>query len=144
MENAMTQSTRFPPITLTAGDREQLERLANASMARFPQIADYLASEVERACVQVGHSANTFVRMGSDVEFRDDATGQVRNVTLVFPGDADVTLGNISVLTPVGAALIGLSTNQSIEWHTPSGERRSLTVLSIGKPPVGKSPTAFD
>jgi hypothetical protein len=45
----MTQSTRFPPITLNAKDSEQLKRLANASMDRFHQTADYLAGEVERA-----------------------------------------------------------------------------------------------
>jgi regulator of nucleoside diphosphate kinase len=52
-------------------------------------------------------------------------------VTLVYPPDADVTEGKISVLTPVGAALIGLSVSQSIEWQTPSGGWRSLTVLKV-------------
>jgi regulator of nucleoside diphosphate kinase len=69
--------------------------------------------------------------MGSEAEFRDDATGQVRRVTLVYPQEADLEAGKISVLTPIGAALIGLSAGQSIEWHTLRGERRSLTVLRV-------------
>jgi regulator of nucleoside diphosphate kinase len=69
--------------------------------------------------------------MGSRVTFRDDVTSQIRAVTLVYPGEADVSLGKISVLTPVGAALIGLSVSQSIEWETQSGGRRSLTVLAV-------------
>jgi regulator of nucleoside diphosphate kinase len=68
--------------------------------------------------------------MGSRVTFRDDVTGQVRTVKLVYPGEADVAQGTISVLTPIGAALIGLSVSQSIEWDTVSGGRRSLTVLA--------------
>jgi regulator of nucleoside diphosphate kinase len=72
--------------------------------------------------------------MESEVEFRDDVTGQVRTITLVYPKDADMNAGRISVLTPVGAALIGLSAGQSIEWQTPTGGRRSLTVLSVRPP----------
>ena len=123
----------LPPITLTVADRERLERLANASMVRFPQTAEYLAREIERARIQADHHSRGFVRMGSCVEFRDDATGQVRRMTLVYPDQADVMAGKISVLTPVGAALIGLSRNQSIEWQTPAGNWRSLTVLSIAE-----------
>ena len=47
----MVDFTRLPPITLTIADRERLERLAHAGMARFPQTADYLAREVERAWI---------------------------------------------------------------------------------------------
>ena len=96
-------------------DRERLERLANAGMHRYPHTADYLAHEIERArIVESENASEDFVTMGSSVEFRDDVTGQVRCVVLVYPDKADVSAGRISVLTPVGAALIGLSKNQSI------------------------------
>jgi len=71
--------------------------------------------------------------MDSEVEFRDETTGQVRRVTLVYPNEADVAVGRISVLTPIGAALIGLSVSQTMEWETPGGERRSLTILSVSR-----------
>ena len=128
----MTDFARLPPITLTRADHDRLERLAHAGRARFPQTADYLAREVERARIlEPDHDGRNFVRMGSWVEFRDDSTGQVRQVTLVYPDQADIAAGKISVLTPIGAALIGLSQNQSIKWQAPAGSWRSLTVLSV-------------
>jgi regulator of nucleoside diphosphate kinase len=52
-------------------------------------------------------------------------------VTLVYPEAADVDAGKISILTPIGAALIGLSVGQTIEFQTPGGRWRSLTVLKV-------------
>ena len=131
----MANFTRWPSIRLTMADRERLERLANASMHCYPHTADYLAHEIERArIVESENASEDLVTMGSSVEFRDDVTGQVRRVVLVYPDNADVSAGRISVLTPVGAALIGLSKNQSIDWETPALERRSLTVLSVQQP----------
>ena len=72
--------------------------------------------------------------MNSSVVFRDDASGQERAITLVYPEDADVDAGWISVLTPIGAALIGLSNGQTIEFQLPGGSWRSLTVLGVSAP----------
>jgi len=69
--------------------------------------------------------------MGSDVLYRDDLTREVRRVSLVFPGEADISQNKISVLTPVGTALIGLRAGQSITWPTRSGEMKRLTVLKV-------------
>jgi regulator of nucleoside diphosphate kinase len=69
--------------------------------------------------------------MQSEVTFRDDVSGQTRTVTLVFPDAADVDSGRISILTPIGAALIGLSAGQTIEFQTPAGGWRSLTVIKV-------------
>lgn len=125
------QQPDLPPIALTRGDSERLARLADAG-GQFQQAADILAREIERAqLIDDIEIRPGLVKMGSRVRFRDDVTGQKREVTLVFPEEADVTEGRISVLTPVGAALIGLSVTQSIEWQTPSGGWRSLTVLDV-------------
>lgn len=129
----MTAFSQLPPITLTVDDQERLARLAHASTAHSPQTASYLAREVERARILEAHQdARNFVRMGTWLQFRDDSTGRIRNVQLVYPHQADFLAGKISVLAPVGAALIGLAQDQSIRWQTPAGEWRSLTVLSIG------------
>ena len=80
--------------------------------------------------------------MGSIVEFRSD-TGQQRRVALVFPGDADFAQGRISILTPIGAALIGVSPGQSIAWTARDGRRHRLTVLTVEQPAgpqAGKAP----
>lgn len=123
-----------PRIRLTAKDYEQLSLLARAAAKRSPDVASVLAEELERAHLLAdGHSEHS-VCMGSAVEFRDDKTGKAQTVTLVYPGDADISQGRISVLTPVGAALIGLGVGDSITWKTRTGENRKLTVLEIHAP----------
>lgn len=121
----------LPSIVLTAADAERLRHLAEIGARLFPDAADFLAREVERAAIARADGLVGVVGMGSRVTFRDDVTQQIRTVTLVYPDAADVSAGRISVLTPIGAALIGLSEGQSIEWETPSGGRRSLTVLQV-------------
>jgi regulator of nucleoside diphosphate kinase len=123
---------QLPPIALTRGDAEKLIRLADHATGQFAQAGDFLAREIERAKIIEDHEKKKgLVAMGSRVTFRDDVTGQARTVTLVYPDEADLAQGRISVLTPVGAALIGMFECQSIEWETVSGGRRSLTVLSV-------------
>jgi regulator of nucleoside diphosphate kinase len=122
----------LPPITVTAGDFERLDRLVAAAADRFPRAADFLGREIARAnIVDSAHVLNGLVGMGTTLEYRDDTTDQVRTVTLAYPDEADLAAGKISVLSPVGAALIGLSVGQSIEWQTPAGGWRSLTVLRV-------------
>ena len=69
--------------------------------------------------------------MGAAVRFSLDGA-EPRTVRLVYPGEADIEQGRISVLTPVGAALIGLTAGQSIEWTDRDGKSRSLSVLEVG------------
>lgn len=122
----------LPPISLSHTDCERLGHLAEVAADKFPQVADFLAREVARAEILLpGQAVSGLVMMGSTVDFRDDVSGQERRVTLVYPDKANVTEGKISVLTPVGAALIGLTIGQSIEWQTPGGGWRSLTVLKV-------------
>lgn len=68
--------------------------------------------------------------MGSIVEFRSN-DGQERRVTLVYPGEADIAQGKISILTPIGTALIGLAPGQSISWTARDGKQHELNVLSV-------------
>jgi regulator of nucleoside diphosphate kinase len=122
----------LPPIAMTAQDRDQLRRLADAALDKFPA-AEFLAQEVERADVLAKDAPpNGLVTMGAEVEFRDDATGETRRVTLVYPHEADLAAGRMSVLSPVGAALIGLSAGQTIAWQLPNGGHKSLTILRVG------------
>jgi regulator of nucleoside diphosphate kinase len=121
----------LPPIAITRSDVEKLTRLADNATGQFARAGDFLAREIDRAqIIEEFERRPGLVTMRSRVTFRDDITGQVRTVTLVYPDEADVSSGRISVLTPVGAALIGLSVSQSIEWEAVSGGRRSLTVLA--------------
>jgi regulator of nucleoside diphosphate kinase len=130
-----TRSNAKPRITLTASDYEKLSVLASAAAHTMPEIAAELADELDRAHVLAPgrHPADT-VCMGCEVEFRDDMTGRVQTVTLVYPNEADISKGRIGVLTPIGIALIGLPAGKSIDWTTRTGETRRLTVLQVREP----------
>lgn len=129
---AVSEGRVKPRVTLSAEDYERLSALANAVRTRMPERAAELANEIARADVlAAGLHPEDVVCMNSQVEFRDNSTGAARKVTLVYPQDADISHGRISVLTPVGTALIGLHTGDSITWETPAGETRQLTVLAV-------------
>ncbi|OHV17643.1 nucleoside diphosphate kinase regulator [Methylorubrum extorquens] len=101
-------------------------------MDRAPEVAAFLSDELDRVqIVRGGVAQGAFARMGSRVVFRDNSTGRTQSVTLVYPGEADIEQGKVSILTPIGAALIGLSKGQSINWATRTGETRRLTVLEV-------------
>ena len=121
-----------PEIMLLATDHDRLTALAQAVMYQQPEIAAVLNEELQRAhVVSDDRHWKHVVRLGSDVVFRDDTTGTTRSVSLVLPGEADISHGKISVLTPIGAALIGLRTGQSIAWRTRNGQVKQLTVLEV-------------
>ena len=128
----MFVSTDLPEIVISADDYQRLQNIADAAQKSAPRVAEYLQEELDRATVcATAPNCAPGVRMGSYVEFRDDESGRVRTVQLVFPADADMEADRISVLTPIGAALIGLSEGQSIEWRTRAGEWKTLTVLKV-------------
>ena len=133
----MTIEPAKPAIILSAEDYERLSTLAHAARKRMPDLADELAEEIGRARVLAkGEHPQHIVRMNSEVEFRDDTTSKVQKVVLVYPEEADISQRKISVLTPVGTALIGLGDSDSITWVTPNGELRQLTVLSVQGPHI--------
>lgn len=122
-----------PRITILAADHERLSTLARAAANTHPDVSAILTEELDRARVVAdAKRAHPFVRMGHLVEYRDDTAGTVRKVTLVYPEDADIGQGKISVLTPIGAALIGVGVDESISWETRNGELKRLTVLHVG------------
>ncbi|MEP9351295.1 nucleoside diphosphate kinase regulator [Xanthobacter sp. KR7-225] len=134
-----TGSGRRPALVLGREDHERLTGLASAALDRFPDVAEELLGELERArLVAASRLPSSAVRMGSRVTYA--AAGVARTVTLVYPRDADIAAGRISVLTPIGTALIGLSQGQSIAWTARDGRRQTLTVVSV-EPPAGHGQT---
>ena len=135
IDNAMTRGRAKPTIILSAEDYERLSVLAHAAKNSMPNLADELANEIARARVLAkGEHPQHVVCMNSEVEFRDDTTRKIQKVMLVYPEHADILQRKVSVLTPVGTALIGLENGQSITWETPSGELRQLTVVAVQQP----------
>ncbi|RWL12862.1 MULTISPECIES: nucleoside diphosphate kinase regulator [Mesorhizobium] len=129
-----TKTSRKPNIRISKSDHARLSALASTVAARNPEASDELLAELERArIVADGWVSAGTVRMGSTVTFKPD-TGDRKTITLVFPGDADISEGKVSILTPVGTALIGLSAGQSIMWTARDGRRHELLVLAVNQP----------
>ncbi len=122
-----------PQIVVSQDDHEKLMDLAEAAMQRAPAVAEELLAEMDRADVlPVTDLPANVIRMGTTLTYSAD--DQKRRVTLVFPADADIAQGRISILTPVGAALIGLSEGQSIRWTARDGRVHTLTIESVEPP----------
>ena len=97
-------------------------------------MAEELLAELDRAnIVEDGRLAGDVVRMGSSLRFTSDM-GEDRRVSLVFPGEADIAEGKVSILTPIGVALIGLSAGHSIDWRARDGRTHRLTVEFVEAP----------
>mgnify|MGYP001945304523 CR=1 FL=1 len=133
-EPMQKKSTRKPRITISRSDHDRLLGLANALEDRDPILADTMITELERARVVEDKAVpETVVRMGSTLTYTAD-DGAPSTVTLVYPGEADIAEGKVSVTTPVGTALIGLPLGQSIDWTARNGRTHRLTVTDIQQP----------
>jgi regulator of nucleoside diphosphate kinase len=112
-----------PPIVITQSDFGLLRRLAG-----HPRLAAELSKAVviDSRCIGAD-----IVTMNSRVRFEDQNTGERREVTIVFPHEANASTGSISVLTAVGTALLGLAVGQSIVWPFPDGTQHCLRVLKV-------------
>jgi len=130
----MSQSTRAARPTLDAALVERLESLAGAAMERFPEAAYPLVTKLSRArLVAASKLPMDCVTVGSSVTYQDELTGRALQVTLVFPEQADISRGLVSVLTPIGVALLGLRPGNRVRWETRAGEERALSVLAVAR-----------
>lgn len=135
--NQKTQ--RKPKIIVGEIDHERLTGLATTALERIPEVAEELLAEMDRAkVVAPAKLPADVVRMGSFVTFDSDSA-QHRRVQLVYPGEADIEQGRISVLTPIGAALIGLAAGQSIAWTARDGKKHVLTVTAVEQPAMASA-----
>ncbi|AHY44447.1 nucleoside diphosphate kinase regulator [Stutzerimonas decontaminans] len=122
--------TSAPPIILTQLDLQRLERLLD-SLDDYGPAAEALEQELSRAqIVERSEMPAGVVTMNSRVHCRDEGSGKDYHLTLVYPHDAGKE-GTVSVLAPVGTALLGMSVGQHIDWPTPSGKMIKLTLLAI-------------
>lgn len=123
-----------PRITLSSTEHHQLLVLAMTGNGHTADASDDLHHELDRARIVPDEKLpEDTVRMGSTVTYRSD-DGSTRTVTLVYPGQADISAGRVSILTPVGTALVGLKAGQAITWMSRDGHFRKLTALSVTGP----------
>jgi regulator of nucleoside diphosphate kinase len=122
-------STQEPRIMVTSTDMERLRTLIDTTAG---DLAETLDEELLRAeVVEPSQVPPDVVTMNSRVVYRDEDTGETREVTLSYPQDASLEQGRVSVLAPVGAALLGLSVGQDIEWQQPGGKHKRLRIVSV-------------
>ncbi|PKH69969.1 nucleoside diphosphate kinase regulator [Stenotrophomonas sp. Betaine-02u-21] len=129
----MTTASGLPPsITVSSHDLARLEALLDSPAASALPAAAALSDELTRATVVApGEMPAGIVKMHSRVECEDATTGDKHVLTLVYPREANVDEHKVSVLAPVGTALLGLSIGQSIDWDAPGGRKLKLRVTAV-------------
>jgi regulator of nucleoside diphosphate kinase len=134
MTTAIPQTWAAPaltPIYVTEDDFETLSNLAETQAGRALG-GRVLAEEMARAViVEPDQAPRPFVRIGSTVAFEDLSNGQTRIVRLSLPRDASIDDHRISVLSPVGAALVGMTAGQAFHWIDTERRQRGVRVLSV-------------
>jgi regulator of nucleoside diphosphate kinase len=126
------------PIHITAFDLERLRRLlsnAQATEYRESEYLEKLKMELDRAMIVTPQEIPpTVVTMNSTIELVDMDTKETETYTLVFPEDADISKGKISILAPIGTAMLGYEIGDVFEWEVPAGKRRLRVERIIYQP----------
>ncbi|MDA8743549.1 nucleoside diphosphate kinase regulator [Rubripirellula amarantea] len=120
--------TKKKTITVTSEDRERLERLFVSSLAAAfldkPYLND-LRQELEQAnVVGRGEVPADVVTMNSTVVIKDMKSKETETFTLVYPDEANIADGRLSILAPLGIAILGYRVGDTIHWKIPNGEGR--------------------
>ncbi|WP_281686872.1 nucleoside diphosphate kinase regulator [Pseudomonas citronellolis] len=119
-----------PPIIITRIDLQRLERLLD-SLDENTSEAKALQAELDRAeVVSENEVPAGVVTMNSRLHCREEASGKDYHLTLVYPEQANAE-GSVSILAPVGSALLGLSVGQQIDWPVHRGKTLKLTLLAV-------------
>lgn len=130
---------RNRPIVITRTDAARLrELLATRARAERDQAhLQELAEELERARIaEPGEVPADVITMHTRIQVLDLVSGERRDLTLVLPRESDARAGFISVLAPLGTALLGYRAGDEVEWQMPGGLRR-LRVESV-RPPANE------
>ena len=121
--NMLQKNTSPNHLVMLLDDYSQLRGLA-----RDHELSD----ELDRAIVvPLERMPHDVVTMHSRCIYVDESTGTAREVELVYPDEADPAKGRISVLAPIGSALLGLATGHSIDWELPGGKIHRITVKRV-------------
>ncbi|HVT53460.1 MAG TPA: GreA/GreB family elongation factor [Dongiaceae bacterium] len=123
----------LPPITMTIGNFRDLHSLLRTRAGERSWKADaILARELQRSILMHESQIPADVAtMRSRVQFRIAGTDLAQTATLVYPGESHLYDDAISVLTPLGSAILGLTEGQSIPHTAPDGASIRITVLYV-------------
>lgn len=124
-----------PAIHISAADYDLIAELAVRMEPHDEKFSQRILSEIDRAHICETQVSADVVAIGSRVTFLDDSNGAQRTAELVLPGRADISQNRVSVMTTVGAGLMGLRAGSEIEWPCPDGRARSLKILRVERAP---------
>ena len=128
------KAAKRPPIHMIDSEADMIADLAYNAEARLPQVSALLIEEIDRAKICAADKIPAdVVTMGATVEFVDEHSGADRTVQLVLPGEADIAAGRVSILTPVGAGLIGMREGHTITWPDRDGHERQLRIVKVAQ-----------
>ncbi|MTH44866.1 nucleoside diphosphate kinase regulator [Intestinirhabdus alba] len=121
-----------PPIMINDLDAERIDRLLEQPAWADTPVAAALNAELDRAQMCAPQAMpHDVVTMNSRVKFRNLSDGEVRVRTLVYPAAMTDSSAQLSVMAPVGAALLGLRVGDAIHWQLPGGVSTDLEVLEL-------------
>ncbi|HWL17971.1 MAG TPA: GreA/GreB family elongation factor [Opitutus sp.] len=129
------------PLYMTTDDYAKLRLIVDSlGLSARTGTLQKLRAELDRAVVLDPKAvpANV-VTMNSRVEIEDLATGEVEEYTLTFPERANVEQRMLSVLAPIGTAILGYTEGDQVDWNTPGGVRR-LRIRHVARPSFGGPP----
>jgi regulator of nucleoside diphosphate kinase len=134
-------TARLPPVCIPRSDYVRLERLATRANSERHPIAAFLLSEIRRARVfEPRGRGNAVVSLNKWVTYRLDG-GPSECRILVHPEDYLSPARQLSVLSPLGAALIGLRIGDRMPYSDELGLSHVVTPVSLDPPPFGPAPT---
>ena len=123
--------TSQPKIILSSLDLERLESLLEDVGDKVPGSSVLLAELARAEVVEPKEVPASTVTMNSTVCFQMLPAGEKFELTLVYPKDMNGDPSRISVLAPVGGALLGLSVGQDIEWPVPGGKTIRVKITEV-------------
>ena len=131
-----TNSGLPPSIIVSSHDLARLDAMLDSHTHANNPVAAQLADELNRAqIVEPDQVPAGTVTMHATVQCQDELSGDTHSLTLVYPHEANFDLGRVSVLAPVGCALLGLTVGQSIDWNAPGGRKLRLRVIEVQDEP---------
>lgn len=133
--SSKTPTATAPTIVVSRLDCDRIESLLDAQEQDRRDAgpnAQRLRAELARAELrEPADMPDDVITMNSTARFRDEASDEERDMTLVYPRDADGSGQRVSILAPIGSALLGLRVGQTIDWPLPGGTQVQLRVLDI-------------
>lgn len=132
-----------PQILLTVEDYNRLRALLTSRVAQYVSGSERLAelrTELQRArVVESGEIPADVVTMNSIITFRDLDADEEETYMLVYPGDADISKGRLSVLAPIGTAILGFRVGDEVRWGVPAGWRKLRIEKLVYQPERGSA-----